>query len=240
VTGNFPDPFNPFAGSVTEGRTTLTSPSLSIGGIADPRIGFWRWYTNEWPGIFFAIEDPLITQISGDGGKSWITVDSSLRTTNAWEYLEIRVRNWLPTATGVQVRVVAEDGGMESSLIEAALDDFAVYSGADGSARMASSLARADGSELMAFSVKRSGRNPSRSGARASLSLGRPALVELEVYDVHGRLVRSLEMGTLPPGSHEIAWDGRLRDGSPAYSGVYWMRVRAGSETSTLRIVVAR
>ena len=56
VTGNFPDPFNPFAGSVTEGKTTLTSPSLSIGGIVDPRIGFWRWYTNEWPAIFFAID----------------------------------------------------------------------------------------------------------------------------------------------------------------------------------------
>ena len=128
----FSRPLHPLRGSVTEGKTTLTSPSLSIGGIVDPRIGFWRWYTNEWPAIFFAIEDALITQVSGDAGRSWRTVDSSLRTTNAWEYVEIRVRDWLPTATTVQVRVVAEDGGMEESLIESALDDFAVYSGSGG------------------------------------------------------------------------------------------------------------
>ena len=239
VTGNFPDPFNPFAGSVTQGRTTLTSPSFEIGGIADPRIGFWRWYTNEWPAIFFAVEDALVTQISGDGGKSWTTVDSSLRTTNAWEYVEIRVRDWLPTATSAQVRVVAEDGGMEESLIEAALDDFAVYAGGGGGARMSSST-RVAAPELVPFALKRSGSNPSRGGARASLFLGRPARVDAEVFDVHGRLVRSMAGGTLPAGTHEIAWDGRLRDGSPALSGVYWMRVRTGSEESTLRVVVAR
>ena len=240
VTGNFPDPFNPLAGSVTDGKTTLTSPSLPIGGIVDPRIGFWRWYTNEWPAIFFAVEDALVTQISGDGGRSWITVDSSLRTTNAWEYVEIRVRDRLPTATSVQVRIVAEDGGLEPSLVEAALDDFAVYSGEGGGARFATSSARVGGSELIPFSLRRSGPNPSRGGVSASLSLGHPAWVGAEVFDVHGRLVRSLEMGTLPAGTHEIAWDGRLRDGSPAFSGVYWMRVRAGSENSTLRIVVTR
>ena len=57
---------------------------------------------------------------------------------------------------------------------------------------------------------------------------------------MHGRLVRSLEMGTLPAGTHPIAWDGRLRDGLPAFSGVYWMRVQAGSENGTVRIVVTR
>lgn len=241
VTGNFPDPFNPFAGSVTEGKTTLTSPSLSVEGLADPRLGFWRWYTNEWPAIFFAVEDALMTQISGDGGRSWITVDSSLRTTNAWEYVEIRVRDWLPSASSVQVRVVAEDGGMEPSLVEAALDDFAVYSGGGGSARLAPSMARGSSLEPLPFSLRRSGPNPSRDGsARASLSLRRPAAVDAEVFDVHGRLVRSLRMGTLPAGTHEVAWGGRLRDGSPALSGLYWMRVRAGSENAALRIVVTR
>lgn len=58
--------------------------------------------------------------------------------------------------------------------------------------------------------------------------------VRIEVFDVNGRRVRSLVRERLPAGRHEVIWDGRAGDvqgGARAASGVYFIRMDAGTET---------
>jgi hypothetical protein len=69
--------------------------------------------------------------------------------------------------------------------------------------------------------------NPFRDGVTIDLALPRAAPVVLEIYDVQGRRVRVLENGVLPPGRHSRFWDGRLKSGAPARSGVYFVRMTA-------------
>jgi len=64
--------------------------------------------------------------------------------------------------------------------------------------------------------------------------------VQLDVISPEGRLVRSLLSGEIGPGSYEIPWDGRDRDGNPASSGVYFYRLRAGKEQSTRKMVLLK
>jgi hypothetical protein len=64
--------------------------------------------------------------------------------------------------------------------------------------------------------------------------LAKAALVRINIYDVSGSLVRSLEIGQQPDGdyfSEEKAtyWDGRNHIGERVPSGVYFHQLQAGN-----------
>ena len=63
----------------------------------------------------------------------------------------------------------------------------------------------------------------------------------LEIYDLAGRLVRTLVAGEhLPAGGHERAWSGRDRTGRPVAAGVYFYRLGAGTYTETRRMTLVK
>jgi hypothetical protein len=64
--------------------------------------------------------------------------------------------------------------------------------------------------------------------------------VALELFDVTGRLIRTLVRGPQPLGPGEARWDGLADDGRPAAQGLYFYRMRAGAFEDTERLVVVR
>ncbi|HPF71047.1 MAG TPA: FlgD immunoglobulin-like domain containing protein, partial [Candidatus Krumholzibacteria bacterium] len=54
--------------------------------------------------------------------------------------------------------------------------------------------------------------------------------LSVEIFDVRGRLVRTLIDGAAPAGPGAARWDGRTGDGRTAAAGVYFYRVRAGGD----------
>ena len=78
---------------------------------------------------------------------------------------------------------------------------------------------------------------PARGTVTLSLTLPRAGDVALEVYDAAGRHVQTLVRGALPPGRHEVTWDGRGRDGGAAAPGLYFVRGRADGRPLARRIV---
>jgi len=64
----------------------------------------------------------------------------------------------------------------------------------------------------------------------------------LRLFDVQGRPVRTLDAGTQAGAALErsVDWDGRSDAGRPAASGVYLVRLEAGRETRTLKVVLRR
>jgi hypothetical protein len=81
---------------------------------------------------------------------------------------------------------------------------------------------------------------PSSGRTDVNLELPKPMTVEAGVFNAQGRLVRTLESGTLPAGVHILHWDGRLNAGGDAPSGVYWIRVGAGAINKRVKLIVAR
>jgi len=51
--------------------------------------------------------------------------------------------------------------------------------------------------------------------------------VKLQVLDLQGRVVTTLEDGQRSPGKHSIEWDGRDGEGRRLGAGVYWYRFRS-------------
>ncbi len=76
--------------------------------------------------------------------------------------------------------------------------------------------------------------NPARR-TNLSFSLPTAAHVELGVYDVTGRKVASLWNGNMPAGQFSRAWAGRDASGKPVGAGVYFYRLKVGSEVRTVR-----
>lgn len=82
--------------------------------------------------------------------------------------------------------------------------------------------------------------NPSAPPTTIRWTMTRAEETEIAVYDVAGRLVRTLVRGPVPAGSHEVVWNGRDDSGRRVSSGVYLYRLRAGDAVETRRLVLLR
>jgi flagellar hook assembly protein FlgD len=85
--------------------------------------------------------------------------------------------------------------------------------------------------------------NPGRSIVR--LEFGVPAeqsgaAIEVAIFDLAGRRVRTLTRGTARAGRGSLSWDLRDARGAPAPSGVYLVRLAAGPRALTRKVVVLR
>ncbi len=64
--------------------------------------------------------------------------------------------------------------------------------------------------------------------------------VELAVYDLSGRLVKTLVNGAVDAGIHSIEWNGLDEAGALTPSGVYFYKLRAGEFEQSRKLVVTR
>ncbi|MBZ0268645.1 T9SS type A sorting domain-containing protein [bacterium] len=64
--------------------------------------------------------------------------------------------------------------------------------------------------------------------------------VRLDLFDVTGRLVRTLVDKELPPGEFEVSWNRRDGSGARTAAGVYFVRLTTATENLSRKIVVLR
>ena len=83
--------------------------------------------------------------------------------------------------------------------------------------------------------------NPFNPSTTIRYDLPASAKVGLVVYDVAGRLVRTLVAAeTVGAGSHEVVWNGRDESGRVASAGVYYCRLDAGQYAQTRRMTLVK
>ncbi len=82
--------------------------------------------------------------------------------------------------------------------------------------------------------------NPARPGSRVAFTVPRAGHVDLRVYDVSGRLVKTLVDRYVSAGDHSAVWNGRNDEGSQAACGVYFLRLSTEREETSARLVLLR
>lgn len=92
----------------------------------------------------------------------------------------------------------------------------------------------------LGMSLGRPAENPFTGETTFSLAVPEDCEISLSVYDVSGRLVRSLVDGALVSGTHPIAWDGRDDAGRPVPSGVYFARAATSDSEASQKLVRLR
>jgi polyhydroxybutyrate depolymerase len=80
--------------------------------------------------------------------------------------------------------------------------------------------------------------NPFNPATTLRLALAEPGEVVIRIFDLRGRLVDTLAPGHLAAGAHEIFWDAsRGADGKSLATGVYFARLEAAGQASTLKLL---
>lgn len=82
--------------------------------------------------------------------------------------------------------------------------------------------------------------NPFCLESELSFTLPERGRIELAVYGVDGRLVRTLASGTAGPGTAAVTWDGKDEAGNRVASGLYFVRLVACDEERRGKLVVLR
>ena len=65
-------------------------------------------------------------------------------------------------------------------------------------------------------------------------------VMEISVYDIQGKTVRSLYSGWMDRGEHSITWDGKEDAGKSVPSGLYFISSKTGSHIETRKISLVR
>jgi hypothetical protein len=92
--------------------------------------------------------------------------------------------------------------------------------------------------EALAFAPP--GPNPARGDVALRFALPAEGRVALEIYDVRGAHVRTIQSGRLPAGAHARKWMLQDDGGRPVGAGVYLARLTFGDQRLVRRIAVVR
>ncbi len=82
--------------------------------------------------------------------------------------------------------------------------------------------------------------NPFNPVTTIEHSVARPGRVTLRVYDLAGRIVRTLVDAELEAGEHEAPWDGTTDEGLRAASGVYFVRMETAGFRASEKLVLLK
>jgi hypothetical protein len=91
-----------------------------------------------------------------------------------------------------------------------------------------------------ALTLAQNAPNPFNPVTRIDYSLAAPGTVKLAVYDLRGRLVRTLANEEEGPGAHNIEWNGTDDSGRPVASGVYLYRLDAAGSSLTRKCLMMK
>jgi hypothetical protein len=92
----------------------------------------------------------------------------------------------------------------------------------------------------LAFALAQNFPNPFNPSTTIRFDMKEKGLVTIKIYDVGGRLVRTLVDGVMNAGSHGAAWDGRNGRGAAVASGIYFYKMETKDFSQTRKMVVLR
>ena len=82
--------------------------------------------------------------------------------------------------------------------------------------------------------------NPFNASTRIDFELAEPGMTELKIFDVSGRLIKTLISGELNPGGYSENWNGADFNGKPVSSGVYFIRLESGEYRSAVKCIILK
>jgi hypothetical protein len=213
------------------GKTTLLSPVFDLHALPGASVDYWYWYTNNRgnsPSV-----DYWTVEVTADG-TNWVTLQHTTDSTaETWVHQTFDLQDFITLGTRVQLRFVAEDIA-PNSLIEALVDDFTLLIQEPPAAGVNPVTARVE------FALDRVAPNPAASAPQIRFNVPKASPVTLSVYDVSGRVVRTLVDAQLGPGEHRVFWDRRNTAGNPVGAGVYFVRMQAPGFAAVRQVLLVQ
>jgi flagellar hook assembly protein FlgD len=64
--------------------------------------------------------------------------------------------------------------------------------------------------------------------------------INISIYDITGRLIKTLRSGRQIRGMHEIVWDGKNNKGEKISSGIYFCHLMTDEKSLSRKIILLR
>ena len=91
------------------------------------------------------------------------------------------------------------------------------------------------------FKLSQNYPNPFNPSTKIQFTVPEPEKVRMEVYDLQGRLVRTLvDYEVYNQGKYEVTWNGLDNHGNKVASGVYFAKMHAGKFAQTRKMILAK
>jgi hypothetical protein len=229
ITGNAPPGSPDGQNDVDGGCTTLLSPVFDVAGADEAVVRYWRWYTNET-----SLDDDLLVDISSDGGATWQPFERVTETRQPWIEVEKSLRCQINLTNQMRLRFIACDQATPS-LTEAGVDDVFI-----GKFAVTTGVANPGPAPAGRFGLVSVHPNPFNPSVMVTYDVPSRTQVGLRIYDVHGRLVRTLADGVLEAGMHTAIFDGRNDGGHDVASGTYFLELEASGQRATEKLSLLR
>ncbi|MBN2364286.1 T9SS type A sorting domain-containing protein [candidate division WOR-3 bacterium] len=227
-----------YSNSVANSR--VISPDLHY--VSNSVLSFWHRYemANNY--------DKVQLQYSTDGGTIWTLINPEEGYTGAWAYAPYdSIYTGSQTAWQEQNIRLYGEGTMKLSWLFFSNPTISAegYYFDDVTLSLGSGFVGAEEEETpveraYVFAINRIYPNPMRNRAVIAYSIGEESMVSVSVYDVSGRIVRTLVDAVLKPGTYRSEWDGRDEFGQFVGSGTYFYRMTAGSFSAGEKLILIR
>jgi flagellar hook assembly protein FlgD len=90
------------------------------------------------------------------------------------------------------------------------------------------------------FQLAQNHPNPFNPLTNIRFTVEKSGPLELAVYDVSGRKIRTLVRGITEAGDHLVTWDGTDRSGGRVPSGTYFYKLRSGTAVETRKMTLLK
>ncbi len=82
--------------------------------------------------------------------------------------------------------------------------------------------------------------NPFNPSTTFRIAVPRASKVEVDIYDITGKLVNTLFSGELARGIHSYQWQGKNNQGKPVPSGIYFAVLRSENATHSIKMMLIK
>ena len=82
--------------------------------------------------------------------------------------------------------------------------------------------------------------NPFNPSTTIEFSIPQTGQVNMNIYNIRGQRVKSLQNSVLERGYHRVVWDGKDESNRSVASGVYFIKLESGRKTSIRKAMLLK
>ena len=82
--------------------------------------------------------------------------------------------------------------------------------------------------------------NPFSNTTTISFSLPQSTKISFIIFDVNGRLIKTLADAEMQAGTHQLTWNASDEKGNAVVAGMYVLKMHAGNYVETKKIVIVK
>ena len=82
--------------------------------------------------------------------------------------------------------------------------------------------------------------NPFSGSTNISFSIPQSQKIILQIFDVQGRLIRTVADEVINEGVHTLTWDARDNGGNEVSDGIYFLKMATENKVNTTSLLIAK